>query len=127
MNVSSIAAADLERVALSTDLAVDAFVNLGTPVYQGIVLAGLGRCDEADGDTAAALIRYQKALEVGRRLGEPAITASALEGLARLAFSRDDRESAAAQLGEAAGLREKFHRPAPPHERADLEHFVQRL
>ena len=36
-------------------VAVDAFVDLGTPVYEGIVLAGLGRCDEADGDTPAAL------------------------------------------------------------------------
>ena len=35
-------------------VAVDAFIDLGTPVYEGIVLAGLGRCDEADGDTAAA-------------------------------------------------------------------------
>ena len=108
-------------------VAVDAFVNLGTPVYEGIVLAGLGRCDEADGDTPAALIRYQEALEVGRRLGEPSITASALEGLARLAFSAGDRDTATAQFDEAAGLREQFHRPAPPHERADLEHFVQTL
>lgn len=108
-------------------VAVNAFVNLGTPVYEGIVLTGLGRCDEADGDTPAALIRYQKALEVGRRLGEPSITASALEGLARLAFSSGDRDTATARFGEAAGLRETFHRPAPPHERAYLEHFVQRL
>ena len=98
----------------------DAFIDLGTPVYEGIVLAGLGRCDEAAGDTAAARARYEEALEVGRRLGEPSVTASALEGLARLGAAEGDRATAAARLAEAADLRERFHRPAPPHERADL-------
>ena len=69
-------------------VAVDGFIDLGTPVWEGVALAGLGRCDEADGDTAAAQARYQEALELGRRLGEPGVTASALEGLARLAFGR---------------------------------------
>ena len=35
-------------------IAVDGFIDLGTPVPEGVALAGLGRCDEADGDTAAA-------------------------------------------------------------------------
>jgi predicted ATPase/DNA-binding SARP family transcriptional activator len=100
--------------------ALDAFIDLGTPVYEGIVLAGLGRCDEAAGDTAAARARYEEALEVGRRLGEPSVTASALEGLGRLGAAEGDRATAAARLAEAADLRERFHRPAPPHERADL-------
>jgi tetratricopeptide (TPR) repeat protein len=101
-------------------VAVDAFINLGTPVYEGIVLAGLGRCDEADGDPDAAQARYQDALEVGRGLGEPSVTASALEGLARLASAGGDPATATARFVEAAGIRERFHRPAPPHERADL-------
>jgi predicted ATPase/DNA-binding SARP family transcriptional activator len=108
-------------------VAVDAFINLGTPVYEGIVLAGLGRCDEADGDNPAALTRYQEALAVGRRLGEPSVIASALEGLARLALYTGDRDIATARFDEAATLRQHFRRPAPPHERADLEHFVQSL
>lgn len=105
-------------------IAVDAFINLGTPVYEGIVLAGLGRCEQADGDAAAAQARYQEALEIGRRLGEPSVTASALEGLARLAFAAGAQDTATARFGEAADLRKRFHRPAPPHERADLEHFL---
>jgi hypothetical protein len=88
------------------------------------VLAGLGRCDEADGDTDAAQARYQDALEVGRRLGEPSVTASALEGLARLASAEGDPATATARFVEAAGIRERFHRPAPPHERADLQHLI---
>ena len=91
---------------------------------EGVALAGLGRCDEADGDTAAAEARYSEALELGRRLGEPAVTASALEGLARLALAAGDRDAATAQIVEAAGIRERFHRPAPPHERDDLQHLV---
>ena len=35
-------------------IAVDGFIDLGTPVLEGVALAGLGRCHEADGDTAAA-------------------------------------------------------------------------
>jgi hypothetical protein len=100
---------------------VDAFIDLGTPVYEGIVLAGLGRCDEADGNTVAAQTKYEEALDVGRRLGEPSVTASALEGLARLRVSAGDRDTATARFAEAAGIRERFHRPAPPHERADLD------
>ena len=105
-------------------VAVDGFIALGTPVPEGVALAGLGRCDEADGDATQAQARYSEALELGRLLGEPAVTASALEGLARLALARGDRAAATERLGEAAGIRERFHRPAPPHERDDLTHLV---
>jgi predicted ATPase/DNA-binding SARP family transcriptional activator len=101
--------------------AVDGFIDLGTPVLEGVALAGLGRCDEADGDTAAAQARYDQALELGRRLGEPSVTASALEGLARLASAANDQATATTHLAEAIGVRQQFHRPAPPHERNDLE------
>jgi predicted ATPase/DNA-binding SARP family transcriptional activator len=100
--------------------AVEGFIDLGTPVLEGVALVGLGRCDEADGDTAAARTRYDEALELGRRLGEPSVTASALEGLARLASATGDRATANALLAEASGVRERFHRPAPPHERRDF-------
>ena len=52
------------------------------------------------------------------------MTASALEGLARLALAAGDRAAATARFVEAAGIRERFHRPAPPHERDDLKHLV---
>jgi hypothetical protein len=104
-------------------IAADAFINLGTPVYEGIVLAGLGRCHEAGGDTETAQTSYRAALELGRRLGEPSVTASALEGLARLAFTAGDLATAGARFGEAADIRERFNRPAPPHEQADLSHL----
>ena len=106
-------------------IAVDGFIDLGTPVLEGVTLAGMGRCHEADGDIAAAQARYEGALELGRRLGEPSVTASALEGLARLALAAGDGDSASARYAEATAIRERFHRPAPPHERADLEHLVQ--
>jgi hypothetical protein len=104
--------------------AVDGFIGLATPAPAGIALAGLGRCDEADGDTLAALARYEEALALGRRLGEPAVTASSLEGLARLAVAAGDRATATARFVDAAGIRERFQRPAPPHERDDLKHLV---
>jgi tetratricopeptide (TPR) repeat protein len=104
--------------------AVEGFLRLETPVPQGVALAGLGRCDEADGETMTAQARYQEALTLGRRLGEPGVTASALEGLARLALASGDHRTATAQFDEASGIRTRFHRPAPPHERRDLEPFT---
>ena len=100
--------------------AVQGFIGLGTPVPQGAALAGLGRCDEAEGDTITAEARYQEALDLGRRLGEPGVTAAALEGLGRLALAAGDRDTATARIDEAVGIRDRFHRPAPPHERRDL-------
>jgi hypothetical protein len=103
---------------------VDGFIALGTPVPEGAALAGLGRCHEADGDTTAAQARYQEALALGRGLGEPAVTAPALEGLARLALTAGDRDAFTARSVEAVGIRTRFHRPAPPHERDDMTRFV---
>jgi tetratricopeptide (TPR) repeat protein len=104
--------------------AVEGFIGLGTPVPQGVALAGLGRCDEADGDTTAAQARYREALTLGRRLGEPGVIASALEGLARLDLTSGDHRTGTARFDEAAAVRERFHRPAPPHERRDLDRLA---
>lgn len=101
--------------------AVEGFAELGTPVLQGVALTGLARCDEADGDLSGADARYREALELGRRLGEPSVSASALEGLARLALAAEDPDTATTLFDEAAAIRERFHRPAPPHERRDLD------
>ncbi|GAA1951135.1 BTAD domain-containing putative transcriptional regulator [Nocardioides panacihumi] len=99
------------------DEAVRGFERLGTPVWAGIALAGLGRCDEALGDLAEAGGLYEKALAVGRTLGEPSVTASSLEGLGRLARAQGRPVDGERLAGEAAEIRERFVRPAPPHER----------
>ncbi|TCC44794.1 hypothetical protein E0H73_45320 [Kribbella pittospori] len=93
------------------------FRTIGTPVPEGLALAGLARCDEAEGNTAAAHDRYEKLLNTGRHVGEPGLTASALEGLARL-----EGKPAKAQnlLAEATALRQSSARPAPPHERTTV-------
>jgi predicted ATPase/DNA-binding SARP family transcriptional activator len=97
--------------------AVPQFERLGTPVWVGVALAGLGRCDEARGEVDAAATNYENALALGRRLGEPSVIAQSMEGLARLARGRQDLEEAGQLSQEAAEIRERFHRPAPPHER----------
>lgn len=76
------------------------------------------------GKTPAAATRYSEALELGRRLGDPSVTAGALEGLARLALAAGDRTTATTRIVQAASIRERFQRPAPPHERADLRPLV---
>ncbi|MFC4783940.1 AfsR/SARP family transcriptional regulator [Nocardioides sp. MAHUQ-72] len=97
------------------------FGALGTPVPQGLALAGVARCDEAARDTSSAQSRYEEVLATGRAAGEPALVGTALEGLCRLALARGDLADAAALLEEATRVREHSARPAPPHERRDLE------
>ena len=88
------------------------------PCYEGITLAALGRCHEAHSDLVEAETRYQEALEVGRRLGEPSVTASALEGLARLAFATGDRDwpprDPAKRLDSVNGSTGRHHRTSVP-------------
>jgi tetratricopeptide (TPR) repeat protein len=98
--------------------AVAGFERLGTPVWTGSALAGQGRGAEASGLPIATDL-YESALTIGRALGEPSVTAASLEGLARLARAAG-RHAAGEQLArEAAELRKRFTRPAPPHERRD--------
>ena len=96
------------------------FGELGTPVPEGLALAGLARCDEAAGDATAAGQRYDELLELSRRVGEPGLTSTALEGLCRLAVELGDRALASTLLAEASRLRTTSSRPPPPHERRDL-------
>lgn len=101
--------------------ALTGFDVLGTPVPRGLALAGLARCDEAAGNIEGAHERYESLLAAGRLAGEPGLTATSLEGLARLASVRGDRGESARLLAEAAELRARAARPAPPHERRDVE------
>jgi tetratricopeptide (TPR) repeat protein len=97
------------------------FHTLGTPVPEALALAGLARCDEADGNVVSAQERFEEVLDAGRRVGEPGLTATALEGLGRLAAARGDRVETTRLLTQATALRDRSARPAPPHERRDLE------
>ena len=89
------------------------------PCGSAFALAGQGRCAEALGDLAAAGGLYEKALAVGRKLGEPSVTAASLEGLGRLARAAGQHEDGDRMSREAAEIRERFARPAPPHERRE--------
>ncbi len=100
--------------------ALQGFRTLGTPVPQGLALAGLARCDEADGDLETALGGYQHVLDLSHQVGEPSLTATALEGLGRIAWAKGEVEEARALLTQAADVRVDRVRPAPPHERRDL-------
>ena len=102
-------------------VAHEGFGTLGTPVPAGLALAGMARCDEAAGDTDLATERYEQVLATGRAVGEPGLTATALEGLARLAASKNEAVEAKRLLSQAAAVRERSSRPAPPHEVRDLE------
>jgi tetratricopeptide (TPR) repeat protein len=105
----------------------DGFVALGTPVSQGFALAGLARCDEADGDVTGARERYDELLDLSRRIGEPGLTSTALEGLCRLVAESGDRTLASTLLAEATRLRTTSSRTAPPHEQRDLAAVTAKL
>jgi tetratricopeptide (TPR) repeat protein len=101
--------------------AMSGFKGLATPVPEGLCLAGVARCDEADGDPDAAREGYQRALDVGRHVGEPGLVATALEGLARVAVVSGAAADAQRLVREAAAVRQAGARPAPPHERHDMD------
>lgn len=103
--------------------ALDGFRLLGTPVPQGLAIAGLARCHEAAGDSVAAEDGYQQAQSIGETAGEPGLTATALEGLSRLASTRGDDDEAEKLRARSVLVRERAHRPAPPLERLDIESF----
>jgi predicted ATPase/DNA-binding SARP family transcriptional activator len=96
------------------------FQDLRTPAAAGLALAGLARCDEADGLADTARDRYEQVHDLGEAVGEPALRASGLEGLARLAASQGENDKAGELLTLASDIRSRGSRPAPPHERADL-------
>ncbi len=99
--------------------AVGGFEHLATPVHVGLALAGVARCDEHDDLLDDAAGRYAKVLRIGEDDGEPELTASGLEGLARLAARSGDAQEADRLRARAAAVRERSHRPSPPHERDD--------
>ena len=59
--------------------------------------------------------------------GEPTLIATGPEGLARVAFSRNEALEAIVLLRQAAEVREAATRPAPPHERKELDRLRRRL
>ena len=93
----------------------DGFAVLGTPVWEGWALVTLARCREIRDGQLPARELYDAALGLGRRAGEPGLTASALEGLART-WSPEDADRAAALEAEAADVRERLGRPRPHYQ-----------
>lgn len=92
------------------------FVELGTPVAEGLALAGMARCDEVAEEEADAEARYRQVLEIGQESGEPGLVATAWEGLARVAQRRGEADQSSACLSRASALRASSHRPAAPYE-----------
>jgi predicted ATPase/DNA-binding SARP family transcriptional activator/tetratricopeptide (TPR) repeat protein len=104
--------------------AATGFDRLGTPVWSGLAIAGLARCDERDEAFRTAEERYDQVLSTGETVLEPALIATALEGLARVQVATGRDENVAALLKRAHGVRVSRNRPAPPHEQADLAALV---
>ena len=95
----------------------DGFAVLQTPVWEGWTLVTQGRCAEVRGDTSPARQLYETAHALGVRSGEPGLTASALEGLART-WAADDPEQADSLDKQAADVRERLGRPRPGYQEA---------
>ena len=73
------------------------------------------RCVELRGEARAAREIYETAHAMGVTSGEPGVTASALEGLART-WVDEDPERAGALDQEAVDLRERRGRPRPHYQ-----------
>jgi hypothetical protein len=101
--------------------------RLGTPLWAGHALAGVAWCDWRDGLLDDAADKYRQVHEAGGRLGEPTLVATGLEGLARVSAAESRNAEAAELLQQADQLRQAAARPAPPHERRELELLRTRL
>jgi len=88
---------------------------LRTPVWEGWALLTLARCRELREGPPSARAAYQAALDLGRQAGEPGLTASALEGLAR-SWEPEDADRAAALDVEASDVRQRLGRPRPRYQ-----------
>jgi tetratricopeptide (TPR) repeat protein len=96
-------------------LARDGFAVLRTPVWEGWANVALARCREVRDGGLSARELYETALDLGRQAGEPGLTASALEGLART-WAPDAPDLATAYEAEAAEVRERLGRPRPHYQ-----------
>jgi predicted ATPase/DNA-binding SARP family transcriptional activator len=115
---------DWQRAREQFDIALPGFDRLGTPVMSGLAMAALARCDESDDALHSAQERYEQVLEIGDAVLEPALVATALEGLARVHAATERHDDARALLQRAGTIRITRNRPAPPHERADLANLL---
>ncbi|MDQ2748244.1 MAG: winged helix-turn-helix domain-containing protein [Actinomycetota bacterium] len=112
---------DCQRAREQFSDAAAGFGRLGTPVWSGLAVAGLAWCDERENDVRAAEDRYEQVLATGETVLEPALVATALEGLARVCAATGRTGEVAALLERARNVRVSRNRPAPPYEQADLE------
>ena len=106
---------DLDEAERRFALSRDGFAALKTPVWEGWALVSRARCVELRGEPRAAREIYEAAHALGVSSGEPGVTASALEGLART-WASEDPERAGALDQEAVDLRERLGRPRPHYQ-----------
>ena len=106
---------DLEEAERRFVLARDGFAALRTPVWEGWALTTQGRCVERRGDPSTARQLHDTAHGLGLQAGEPGLTASALEGLART-WRHEDPAHAVALAQQAADIRERLGRPRPHYQ-----------
>jgi predicted ATPase/DNA-binding SARP family transcriptional activator/tetratricopeptide (TPR) repeat protein len=106
---------DIEQAQKRFRLAHDGFAALKTPVWEGWTLVTQGRCVELRGDIPAARDHYETARGLGITAGEPGLTASSLEGLARTWIDESPERSETLER-EAHDLRERLGRPRPRYQ-----------
>ncbi len=90
-------------------------------------VGGLGQTARAAGDAAAAMRHFGEALRLFDAAGQRWTAALCLSDLGRLAAAQGPRPRSARLLGAAASLRERFHFPPPPLERAGNEDHLAAL
>jgi tetratricopeptide (TPR) repeat protein len=106
---------DLDEAERRLMLARDGFSVLRTPVWEGWALLTLAHCRELREEPPMARELFEAARRLGRQSGEPGLTASALEGLART-WAPEQPDRAAALEAEASDARERLGRPRPRYQ-----------
>jgi predicted ATPase len=108
---------DLDEAAERLVHAREGFTLLRTPVWEGWALVALARCHELRDGPQRARELHQAAFLLGNESGEPGVTASALEGLART-WAAEKPERASDLEGQAADVRARLGRPRPGYQDA---------
>jgi predicted ATPase/tetratricopeptide (TPR) repeat protein len=100
---------------------------LGTPLFAGFSLAGAAWCDLREGRLDASRDGYRQVQQDADAISDGALKATGLEGLAQVEAAAGDLAAAGGLLSTARDLRAAVARPAPPHERRELERLEAAL
>jgi tetratricopeptide (TPR) repeat protein len=100
--------------------ALSLFEELDDPAWQAATLDSIGFAQHGQGDLAAALITYRRALDLSSRAGSRLSAADTLDHIADIEEARGEHEAAVRSWREALAILEDLDHPDAGKVRAKL-------